>query len=327
MAQQDLVVSKSDLIELGSKNPFDLRKAGTVITAAALLGGIAYFALTYVLPWLKTVVWNAISLGLGIIILVILIGILTNKNFWRRLGYLNDALAKMALGWVIEFDEFILQEKQIEQAETDMQHMFDDNKKIKGKYSELNSKVLKNKTTMQLATEKIAIAQKNNDDEAVEDSQNEWSRAETYVETIEPIVKDLNALTSFIDDAYKIAGRKIQNAKLDLEANKDLFYSANLGAGALSSARKAFIGDVSLNNDAEVAKAKVKEKIALSIGEMRSSIDVVRQLSKAENLENAAKISLAKKRVEQMNLQSGNRIEEIDTQSFKDLKGPAKYGL
>jgi hypothetical protein len=327
MAQQDLVVSKSDLIELGSKNPFDLRKAGTVITGAALLGALAYFALTYVLPWLTTVVWNAVSLGIGIIVLVILIGILTNKNFWRRLSYLNDALAKMALGWVIEFDEFILQEKQIEQAEADMQNMFDDNKKIKGKFSELDSKVKKNKAAMQLATEKISIAKKNNDDEAVEDSQNEWSRAETYVETIEPIVKDLGALTAFIDDAYKIAGRKIQNAKLDLEANKDLFYSANLGAGALSSARKAFIGDVSLNNDAEVAKAKVKEKIALSIGEMRSSIDVVRQLSKAENLENAAKISLAKKRVEQMNIQSDNHLEIADGRSFKDLKSASKYDL
>lgn len=325
--QHELAVSKSDLIELGSKNPFDLRKAGTIITTVLLLGAIGYCILTYVLPWLNTVIWNAISLGIGVIVLIILIGILTNKTFWRRLSYLNDALAKFALGWVIEFDEFILQEKQIEQAELDMQKMFEDNKKIKGKYSELNSKVLKNKETMQLATEKVSIAQRNNDSESAEDSQNEWIRCSTYVETIEPIVKDLNALTSFIDEAYKIAKRKIQNAKLDLEANKDLFYSANLGAGALSSAQKAFTGDISLNNDAEVAKAKVKEKIALSIGEMRSSIDVVRQLSKADNLENAAKISLAKKKVEQMNLQSDNTVQVYDRQSFKDLTGPTKYGL
>ena len=324
--QNELAISKSDLIELGSKNPFDLRKAGTIITSILLLGGIGYFILTYVLPWLNTVIWNAISLGIGIVILVIVIGILTNKTFWRRLSYLNDALAKLALGWVIEFDEFILQEKQIEQAELDMQKMFEDNKKIKGKYAELNTKVVKNKDAMQLATEKVAIAQRNNDMEAAEDSQNEWIRCSNYVDTIEPIVKDLNALTSFIDEAYKIAKRKIQNAKLDLEANKDLFYSANLGAGALSSAQKAFTGDINLNNDAEVAKAKVKEKIALSIGEMRSSIDVVRQLSKADNLENAAKISLAKKKVEQMNLQS-DTVQVYDKQSFKDLTGPTKYGL
>jgi len=327
MSVQETVVSKKDLIALGSKNPFDLRKAGTLITAALLLGGMAYLVLAYVLPWLKTVVWNAVSLGIGIIALTVVIGVLTNKKFWRRLGYLNDALAKIALGWVIEFDEFILQEKQIEQAENDRQRMFDDNKKIKGKYAELNAKVVKNKKAMMLAQEKVNIARSRNDMEGVEDSQNEWSRAQTYVETIEPITSDLNALTTFIDDAYKIAGRKIQNAKLDLDANKDLFYSANLGAGALSSARKAFVGDMELNNDAEVAKAKVKEKIALSIGEMRSSIDIIQQFSKAENLENAAKIALAKKKMEQMNRQSENAIQTYDEQNFKGLTDSNKYGL
>jgi hypothetical protein len=327
MSVQEIAVSKKDLIALGSKNPFDLRKAGTLITAALLLGGIAYFTLTYVLPWLKTVVWNAVSLGIGIIALIVVIGVLTNKKFWRRLSYLNDALAKIALGWVIEFDEFILQEKQIEQAEKDRERMFEDNKKIKGKYAELFEKVVKNKKAMMLAQEKINIAKSRNDMESVEDSQNEWSRAQTYVETIEPITNDLHALTTFIDDAYKIAGRKIQNAKLDLDANKDLFYSANLGAGALSSARRAFVGDVELNNDAEVAKAKVKEKIALSIGEMRSSIDIIQQFSKAENLENAAKIALAKKKMEQMNMQSETAVQTYDNQHFTGLDKTNKYGL
>jgi len=327
MSVQEIAVSKKDLIALGSKNPFDLRKAGTLITAVMLLGGLGYFFLTYVLPWLKTVVWNAVSLGIGIIALIIVIGVLTNKKFWRRLGYLNDALAKIALGWVIEFDEFILQEKQIEQAEKDRERMFEDNRKIKGKYAELFEKVTKNKKAMMLAQEKVNIAKSRNDMEGVEDSQNEWSRAQTYVETIEPITNDLHALTAFIDEAYKMAGRKIQNAKLDLDANKDLFYSANLGAGALSSARKAFVGDMELNNDAEVAKAKVKEKIALSIGEMRSSIDIIQQLSKAENLENAAKIALAKKKMEQMNLQSENAVQPYDSQHFSGLGKNNKYGL
>ena len=258
----ELAVSKSDLIELGSKNPFDLRRVGTIITTLLLLGVLGYLFLQYVLPWLTKVVWNAVSLGIGVVCLILIIGLLTNKAFWRRLSYFNDAIAKLALGWVIEFDEFVLQEKQIQQAEQDRERMFNDNKKIKGKYVELNAKVIRNKEQMQLATEKMNIARSHNDMEGAEDSQNEWSRASTYVETIEPITKDLNSITLFIDEAYKLAGRKIQNAKLDLEANKDLFYSANLGAGALSSARKAFTGDMSLNNDAEVAKAKVKEKIA-----------------------------------------------------------------
>lgn len=329
MASNELAVSKRDLIELGSKNPFDLRRAGTIVSAMLLLGLLAYLFLTYVLPWLKVVVWNAVSLGIGVICLILIIGLLTNKAFWRRLSYFNDAIAKLALGWVIEFDEFVLQEKQIEQAEKDRARMFEDNKKIKGKYAELHAKVIKNKEQMQLAQEKMNIARAHGDAEGAEDSQNEWSRASTYVETIEPIAKDLGSITMFIDEAYKLAGRKIQNAKLDLDANKDLFYSANLGAGALASARKAFTGDVALNNDAEVAKAKVKEKIALSIGEMRSSIDIIRQISKSENLENAAKLSLARKQMEQISKQSdGSEVQTYNKQNFGDVQtGQNKYGL
>ncbi len=163
MASQELAVSKSDLIELGSKNPFDLRKTGTKVTAILILAAIAYLFLQYVLPWLKTVVWNAVSLGIGIIVLVAVFGLLTNKAFWRRLSYFNDAIAKLALGWVIEFDEFILQEKQIQQAEKDREKMFEDNKKIKGKYAELQAKVTKNKEMMQLANEKVNIAKQAND--------------------------------------------------------------------------------------------------------------------------------------------------------------------
>ena len=325
----ELAVSKKDLIELGSKNPFDLRRVGTIVSTLLVLGGLGYLFLQYVLPWLKTVVWNAVSLGIGVVCLILIIGLLTNKAFWRRLSYFNDAIAKLVLGWVIEFDEFVLQEKQIQQAENDRQRMFDDNKKIKGKFAELNAKVIKNKQQMQLATEKMNIARAHGDMEGAEDSQNEWSRASTYVETIEPIAKDLNSITLFIDEAYKVAGRKIQNAKLDLDANKDLFYSANLGAGALSSARKAFTGDVALNSDAEVAKAKVKEKIALSIGEMRSSIDIVKQISKSENLENAAKLSLARKQMEQMSeQQSSGEVVNYNKENFSDVNTSVnKYGL
>jgi hypothetical protein len=326
MAANELAVSKSDLIALGSKNPFDLRRAGTIISALLVVGLIAYLFLQYVLPWLKVVVWNAVSLGIGVICLILIIGLLTNKTFWRRLSYFNDAIAKLALGWVIEFDEFVLQEKQIQQAEKDRERMFEDNKKIKGKYAELHAKVIKNKEQMQLASEKMKIAGAHGDAEGAEDSQNEWSRASTYVETIEPIANDLSSITTFIDEAYKLAGRKIQNAKLDLDANKDLFYSANLGAGALASARKAFTGDVALNSDAEVAKAKVKEKIALSIGEMRSSIDIIKQISRSENLENAAKLSLARKKMEQISKQGD--VEIYEKENFRNTGNSInKYGL
>ena len=62
---------------------------------------------------------------------------------------------------------------------------------------------------------------------------------------------------------------------------------------------------------------------------MRSSIDIVKQISKSENLENAAKLSLARKQMEQMSAQqSGGEVVSYNKENFSDVNaGVNKYGL
>lgn len=324
----DFLISKEDLIKKGSSGSGDPRIFAKKIFVGALAAGAAYMFGVFVLPILVTIAWNLTSLIIAGTITAILLMIVTNKKFWMRVGYFVDLLMKIMLFWLIEFDEFILQEKQIESAEKDLEKMDVEREKIEGKYVELNSKVLEKKENYLIAEKSLQIATKEGDKEAAEDCVAEMSRSDNFVKTMEPMVNDMQLIINFAKDMKKIIARKIKNAKDDLAANKDLFYSAQAGANALGSAKKAFMGNTDLNSDAEVAKQKVKEKIALSIGQMRTSIDVLTTASKEVNLRDAAKLALAKERILQINNISndGSQVIQLPLQNFnKETTKVSKY--
>ena len=313
---------QADLIRKGSNTGMDGRKIGKSIIGLGLLGLLGFGVAKYVLPFLVTVAWNMVSLGIAGVILFVLYILFTNKKFWKRLGYFVDFLAKLMLGWLIEFDEFLLQEKQIEQAEKDTENVLTKKEEVEGKYVELNQKVQENIKNAEISKESYNIALSSNppDTEGADDAAAQLTRCQTYVETIGPITQDMKFIVDYSAEMYKVLVRKIKNAKMDLQASKDVFYSAQMGASALMSAKRAFFGDTALNSDADVAKQRVKEKIALSIGQMRSSMEILSSVTKADNLRDKAKWEIAKR---QLTAIGGTEVVTIPTSNtFNGLEIP-----
>ena len=85
----------------------------------------------------------------------------------------------------------------------------------------------------------------------------------------------------------------LEDAKLDLEAKKDLYYSVTTGLSAVTSAMKAFKGDDELNQDAEKALAILKQQIGEKIGHIKSAIDVTSRFMDDKVLEDKAKSAQA----------------------------------
>ncbi|HSC39716.1 MAG TPA: hypothetical protein VLD19_17645, partial [Chitinophagaceae bacterium] len=143
---------------------------------------------------------------------------------------------------------------------------------------------------------------------------------------VTPIVGDLNKLIKFADMAYEESGIMLEDAKLDLEAKKDLYYSVTTGLSAVSSAMKAFKGDDELNRDAEKALAILKEQIGEKIGHIKSAIDVTSRFMDDKVLEDKAKSAQALELINQFNLQGdfnytnkalgtskeGGRLKDVD---------------
>jgi hypothetical protein len=270
------------------------KNIATTIIGLSLFTGLTYAFLTFVLPWLVTVTWNLVNLIIGGTVLGVLLMIVTNKKFWRALRYFSEFIANYTVGLAIELNPFNILQLKIEQGYKDRNTLFQQSSKLKGKQSELMDKLKDKEKELQLNVQKVKILQQeSNQSRQVDLYANNVLRCREYIDNVTPIVGDLNKLIKFSDTAYEESGIMLEDAKLDLEAKKDLYYSVTTGLSAVTSAMKAFKGDDELNQDAEKALAILKQQIGEKIGHIKSAIDVTARFMDDKVLEDKAKSAQA----------------------------------
>ena len=309
------------------------KNLATTIIGIALFAGLAYGFLTYVLPWLVTVTWNLVNLVIGGVILGFLLMIVTNKKFWRALKYFSEFIANYTIGIAIELNPFNILQAKIEQGYKDRNTLYQQAAKLKGKQSELVDKLTDKEKELQLNVQKVKIlqAEQGKGSRQVDLYANNVLRCREYIDNVTPIVGDLNKLIKFADAAYEESGIMLEDAKLDLEAKKDLYYSVTTGLSAVTSAMKAFKGDDELNQDAEKALAILKVQIGEKIGHIKSAIDVTSRFMDDKVLEDKAKSAQAIELINQFNMDSDfnytqNALDKnTDTGKLKGISAPDRY--
>jgi len=270
------------------------KNVATTIIGLSIFAGLTYAFLTFVLPWLVTVTWNLVNLVIGGTILGVLLMIVTNKKFWRAIRYFSEFIANYTVGLAIELNPFNILQLKIEQGYKDRNTLFQQSAKLKGKQSELMDKLKDKEKELMLNVQKVKILQQqSNQSRQVDLYANNVLRCREYIDNVTPIVGDLNKLIKFSDTAYEESGIMLEDAKLDLEAKKDLYYSVTTGLSAVTSAMKAFKGDDELNQDAEKALAILKQQIGEKIGHIKSAIDVTSRFMDDKVLEDKAKSAQA----------------------------------
>lgn len=65
---------------------------------------------------------------------------------------------------------------------------------------------------------------------------------------------------------------------------------------------KAFTGNTDLNNDADLAIQKIREDVGNKIGGIRSAIQITSQAMNAQDLKDAAKVSIAAQTATQLDV-------------------------
>jgi hypothetical protein len=305
--------------------------ASTVI-GLSLFAGVTYFVLTYVLPWMVNVTWNIVNLIIGGTVLFFLLLVVTNKKFWRAIRYFSEFIANYTIGLAIELNPFKILEYKIEQGYKDRDILYKQGAKLKGKHSELMSKLGDKEKELQLNAQKVKILKEESPSSKQLDLySNNVIRCKEYIDNVSPIVGDLNKLIKFSDAAYDESGIMLEDAKLDLEAKKDLYYSVTTGLSAVSSAMKAFKGDDDLNRDAERALAILKVKIGEKIGNIKSAIDVTSRFMDDKILEDKAKSAQAIELIDNFNLNKDFNYTEsalnrdVDTGNLKGINIPDRY--
>jgi len=300
------------------------KNIATTIVATSLIAGLAYGFVTFVLPWLITVTWSLVNLIIGGIVLGFLLMIITNRKFWRAIRYFSEFIANYTIGIAIELNPFRILEAKIEQGYHDRETLFKQSAKLKGKQSELMDKLTEKEKELKLNAQKAKILQQENGNPRQLDLYtNNVLRCREYIDNVTPIVGDLNKLVKFADMAYEESGIMLEDAKLDLEAKKDLYYSVTTGLSAVSSAMKAFKGDDELNRDAEQALSILKEKIGEKIGHIKTAIDVTSRFMDDKVLEDKAKSAQALELINNFDLDKDFNYGEVSLDANKD-KGKLK---
>jgi len=301
------------------------KNLATTVIGLSLAAGLAYGFLTFVLPWLVTVTWNLVNLVVGGAVLGFLLMILTNKKFWRALKYFSEFIANYTIGIAIELNPFNILEAKIDQGYKDRKTLFQQSAKLKGKQSELMDKLNEKEKELKLNAQKVKILQtEKGNPRQIDLYANNVLRCREYIDNVSPIVGDLDKLTRFTDMAYEESGIMLEDAKLDLEAKKDLYYSVTTGLSAVSSAMKAFKGDDDLNRDAEKALAVLKERIGEKIGHIKSAIDVTSRFMDDQILEDKAKSAQAVEMINSFDLNKDFNYGKDALEANKDsgkLKG------
>ncbi|HSC40607.1 MAG TPA: hypothetical protein VLD19_22140, partial [Chitinophagaceae bacterium] len=202
------------------------KNIATTIIGLSLFAGLGYGFVTFVLPWLVKVTWSLVNLIIGGVALGFLLMIVTNKKFWRALKYFSEFFASYTIGIAIELNPFNILQAKIDQGYEDRNTLLKQAARLKGKQSELMDKLSGKEKELQLNVQKVNIirSEKGNPKQ-LDLYANNVMRCREYIDNVTPIVGDLNKLIKFADMAYEESGIMLEDAKLDLEAKKDLYYS------------------------------------------------------------------------------------------------------
>jgi hypothetical protein len=302
------------------------------VVVVSILAYKTYLFITYVLPWLVTITWNLVNLVIAGVVLGFLLMIITSKKFWRALKYFSEFIANYTIGLAIELNPFKILEYKIEQGFKDRDTLYKQGAKLKGKHAELMSKLSDKEKELQLNVQKVKILQaEDKGSKQVDLYANNVVRCKEYIDNVSPIAGNLEKLIKFSDAAYDESGIMLEDAKLDLEAKKDLYYSVTTGMNAVSAAMKAFKGDDDLNRDAERALAILKVNIGEKIGNIKSAIDVTSRFMDDKILEDRAKsgqaLELIKdfKEHKDFNYTEGALKRDSNKGNLKDVNIPDRY--
>ncbi len=288
----------------------DAKKTWGTIMTVAILGALAVLFYIYVLPFLLSVVWGTVQLVIGIAIAIVLLMILTNRKFWRGIRYFSEAIAQGTLGWAIEMNPWNILNLQVEEAEKDREQLRIHGEKLKGQETSLKFQLEENERNLRQAQAEVKICQaklqKNPDDFdtqlALETSATNFNNAKDFIEGVKPVENDVKNLVVFADKAYRKSGVALLNSKNTIKIQKAKYDAVTTASATMSKAMKAFTGNTDLNSDADKAIQKIREDVANKIGGIKSAIQITSQAMNAQDLKDAAKVSMAAQTATQLDV-------------------------
>lgn len=288
----------------------DPRKTSGNVLGIGLLVGVGLLVYKLLLPFLLTIVWGTVSLAIGIGVAAVLLYILLSPTFWKRGRIILDSLGELCFKWFVEMNPFVILELQLTKTEEDIQDLRTQAEKLKGQEDKLSQSLEEEQHNLELAAEKIKLAKNRvtsnpNDYNApleLESASNDWTNSKDFIDKVGPVKDNITKLVEFCDKAYTKAGYALKDAKNTLRKQRATYEAVTTGSNAMKKALRAFTGDPDMNKAGNMALEALKKDISNKVGVIRNSIQLTSQIMNERDLNDAAKVSLAVQKAEQINL-------------------------
>lgn len=304
----------------------DAKKTWGTIMTVVILAGLALLFYMYILPFLLSVVWGTVQLIIGIAVAIVLLMILTNPKFWRGIRYFSEAIAQGTLGWAIEMNPWNILNLQVEEAEKDRDQLRIHGEKLKAQESSLQLQLEENEKNLRQSQEEVKLCQaklqKNPEDFdtqlALETSATNFNNAKDFIDAVKPVANDVQNLVVFADKAYRKSGVALLNSKNTIKIQKAKYDAVTTASATMGKAMKAFTGNTELNTDADMAIQKIRQDVANKIGGIKSAIQITSQAMNAQDLKDAAKVSIAAQTATQLDVdRTFNYSDSIQSSAAK----------
>lgn len=281
----------------------DNRNITKLVIGTVLFGTLGYYALPYVNSILTGLIdgtLNAIKLMWTGAALVVSFLILSSKKTWRLIDYAMTIVSKMLTFWIINWDEFVIQEKEIDQAEEDADKVLKHANALEGEYNRLTTEIKLNDKEMRDALNESKLADADGNPQMSTLKFNEYLSAKSFVEDISPLAEDIKFLADYCHKAYDESLYNIKDARNTLNKEKIKFEAISRGESALKYAQKALLGDLALSKDAQLAREMMKKKISQKIGTIKGAIRITSKIMQEKDLKDRAKVISAKEELQKI---------------------------
>ena len=321
------------LIEKGTETiGFDPRKLSKKTIRALIIGIPAFFLLFHYKEDLVTMAWDMVSIGEAAICGLVLFAVL--GVIWNQLGHFSDFMSKTCLGWWIEYNPWVLQFKQIDDAEEKWEKTIKEKEKVLGTSMKLKGK-LENaqlafkeaKAAEEILRQKLKNPPSNTSPEGIlqwqqmlQDEQQKQVDNLNYIQINGPLVQDLEKIMGIIKNAQIVMKHKIERMRNSLRQLQDTFESSEVGKDALNAMQQCLTGNRILNNEADQSKLKVLQDIAMNLGQMKSSVEIINEITASSNLQDAAKLKVAQEQLLSLGINDGViPINSYQTSNFNNM--------
>ncbi len=289
----------------------DSRNIAKLSTGTILLGVFGFAAFVYLLPLLLTIVWGTVELIVGGTLLASLIYILTSKGTWRRLGYINAKIAKLLTIFIINWDEFLIQEAAIEQAKKDRDVIREQGDILFGQVATKNNELqeaYQKRDEAQGMVKELQSEGREASDLELQLAANEFLRNKDFIESVEPLRDQMDQLGKLCQKIYKDTGLKIRDAEAELALQRAKLESLTAGETAMNKAMSIFTTE---NPDVKLAERLIKEKIGKKIGSIRNTLDIINPIMNERALKDKVKLKAVLSQLQVVSIEADNNKEKV----------------